>query len=66
METEEPVIGDYSDADEPRLPLLTAAEARDAVGYMRLLEALDLTPRGQAAGQLAANLARRLPTDGDV
>ncbi|MET9726185.1 hypothetical protein [Streptomyces zaomyceticus] len=63
METEEPVIGDYPDADEPRLPLLTAAGARDAVGYMRLLETLDLTPRGQAAGQLAANLARRLPAD---
>ncbi|MFE6788120.1 hypothetical protein ACFVFF_38350 [Streptomyces sp. NPDC057680] len=64
METEEPVLGDYPDADEPRLHLLTAAEARDAVEYMRLLETLDLTPRGQAAGQLAANLARRLPTDG--
>ncbi|MFE4305702.1 hypothetical protein [Streptomyces sp. NPDC056891] len=63
METDEPVLGDYPDADEPRLPLLTAAEARDAVGYMRLLETLDLSPRGQAAGQLAANLARRLPTD---
>ncbi|MCB8900859.1 MULTISPECIES: hypothetical protein [unclassified Streptomyces] len=59
METDEPVIGGYPKADEPRLPLLTAAEARDAVGYMRLLETLDLTPRGQAA----ANLARRLPTD---
>ncbi len=57
------MLGDYPDADEPRLPLPTAAEARDAVGYMRLLETLDLTPRGQAAGQLAANLARRLPTD---
>ncbi len=57
------MIGDYPDADEPRLPLLTAAEARDAVGHMRLLETLDLSPRGQAAGQLAANLARRFPTD---
>ncbi|MFE6072828.1 hypothetical protein [Streptomyces sp. NPDC056525] len=53
METDEPVIGDYPDADEPRLPLLTAAEAPDAIGYMRLLETLDLSPRGQAAGQLA-------------
>ncbi|MCB8900814.1 MULTISPECIES: hypothetical protein [unclassified Streptomyces] len=50
METDEPVIGDYPDADEPRLPLLTAAEAPDAIGYMRLLETLNLTPR-------------RLPTD---
>ncbi|MFD3998987.1 hypothetical protein [Streptomyces sp. NPDC058583] len=63
METDEPVLGGYPDADEPRLPLLTAAEARDAVGYMRLLETLDLSPRGQAAGQLATNLARRLPAD---
>ncbi|OKJ48626.1 hypothetical protein AMK27_38305 [Streptomyces sp. CB02009] len=60
METDEQAVtGDY--ADDARLPLLTAAEARDAVGYMRLLETLDLTPRGQAAGQLAADLARRLP-----
>ncbi|MFJ7990265.1 hypothetical protein [Streptomyces sp. NPDC096351] len=63
METDEPVTGAYPDEGEPRLPLLTAAEARDAVSYMRLLETLDLTPRGQAAGQLAADLARRLPTD---
>ncbi|MFI0990581.1 hypothetical protein [Streptomyces exfoliatus] len=61
METAEPVTGDYPTA--PRLPLITAAEARDAVGYLRLLETLDLTPRGQAAGQLAADLARRLPAE---
>lgn len=42
MDTDEPVTGAYPDVDEPRLPLLTAAEARDAVGYMRLLESLDL------------------------
>ncbi|MFC8016380.1 hypothetical protein [Streptomyces cinereoruber] len=59
METCEPVTGDYP--DEPRLPLLTAAEARETVGYMSLLETLDLTPRGAAAGQLAADLARRIP-----
>ncbi|MFF9070685.1 hypothetical protein ACF09E_35625 [Streptomyces sp. NPDC014891] len=64
MDTDEQAVtGDYPEAGEPRLPLLTAAEARDAVGYMRLLESLDLTPRGQAAGQLAADLARRLPAD---
>ncbi|MFF0277485.1 hypothetical protein [Streptomyces sp. NPDC004330] len=50
---------DYPPA--PRLPLLTAAEARDAVAFLRLLESLDLSPRGVAAGQLAADLARRLP-----
>jgi hypothetical protein len=57
----EPVTGDYP--DDPRLPLLTAAEAREAVGYLRLLESLDITPRGRAAGQLAADLAGRLPSD---
>ncbi|MFE1230291.1 hypothetical protein [Streptomyces sp. NPDC058745] len=61
METAEPVTGDYPNA--PRLPLLTAAEAREAVGYLSLLETLDLTPRGQAAGQLAADLASRLPSE---
>ncbi|MFB7234929.1 hypothetical protein ACFCXK_09150 [Streptomyces sp. NPDC056269] len=62
METDEQAVtGGYPAS--PRLPLLTAAEARDAVGYLLLLESLDLTPRGQAAGQLAADLARRLPAD---
>ncbi|GAA2803291.1 hypothetical protein GCM10019017_56200 [Streptomyces showdoensis] len=55
------MTGDYS--SDPRLPLLTAAEARDAVGYLLLLESLDVTPRGRAAGQLAADLAMRLPAD---
>ncbi|TXS21398.1 hypothetical protein EAO71_27240 [Streptomyces sp. ms191] len=58
MESELPTAG-YP--DDPRLPLLTAAEAREAVGYLLLLESLDLSPRGEAAGQLAADLARRLP-----
>jgi len=57
----DPVTGDYDAA--PRLPLLTAAEARDAVGFLLLLEQLDVTPRGAAAGQLAADLAMRLPAD---
>ncbi|MFI8962085.1 hypothetical protein ACIGO8_08210 [Streptomyces sp. NPDC053493] len=60
MDAAEPVSGDYT--DDPRLPLLTAAEARRAVGFLQLLEQLDVTPRGEAAGQLAADLARRLPT----
>lgn len=55
------MIGDYPSA--PRLPLLTAAEAREAVGFLQLLEQLDLTPRGEAAGQLAADLAKRLSAD---
>lgn len=55
----EPITGDYP--DDPRLPLLTVAEARDAVGYLLLLESLDVTPRGQAAGEMARSLAGRLP-----
>ncbi|MFE7580757.1 hypothetical protein ACFU5Y_04215 [Streptomyces gardneri] len=61
MKSFEPVTAGYPSA--PRLPLLTAAEARDTVGYLLLLESLDLTPRGAAAGQLAADLARRLPSE---
>lgn len=58
MESFEPVTADYPPA--PRLPLLTAAEAREAVRHLFLLEQLDLSPRGAAAGQLASELARRL------
>lgn len=54
-----PVTGDYP--SDPRLPLVTAAEAREAVGYLLLLESLDITPRGRAAGELARSLAARLP-----
>ncbi|MFF9853442.1 hypothetical protein [Streptomyces litmocidini] len=56
----EPVTGPYS--DEPRLALLTHAEARETIAYLQLLEQLDPGGRGPAAGQLAADLARRLPT----
>ncbi|WP_185893263.1 hypothetical protein [Streptomyces sp. WAC08241] len=55
------MTGDYRNA--PRLPLLTAEEARQAVRHPFLLEQLDLSPRGAAAGQLASELARRLPAD---
>ncbi|MFI0990502.1 hypothetical protein [Streptomyces exfoliatus] len=55
------MTGDYPTA--LRLPLITTAETRDAVGYLRLPATLDLTPRGQAAGQLAADLARRIPAE---
>ncbi|MFC7979793.1 hypothetical protein ACFUT3_31730 [Streptomyces cinereoruber] len=58
-DTASPVTGIYP--DEPRLALLTAAEAREAVELLQLLEQLDLVGRGPAAGQLAADLARRLP-----
>ncbi|MFF7851899.1 hypothetical protein ACFZDF_30570 [Streptomyces sp. NPDC007910] len=59
METAAPVTGDYP--TEPRLPLLTAAEARELIGL--LLHFDDGTVRGRQAGQAAADLARRLPTE---
>lgn len=59
VEASEPVTGDYPDS--PRLPLVTASEAREAVGYLLLLESLDVTPQGRAAGELARALASRLP-----
>ncbi|MGW9453340.1 hypothetical protein [Streptomyces sp. NPDC055632] len=59
-DTAEPVTGTYP--DEPRLALLTTAEAREAIELLQLLEQLDPGGRGPAAGQLAADLARRLPT----
>ncbi|MFC7924746.1 hypothetical protein [Streptomyces cinereoruber] len=58
-DTTEPVTGTYS--DELRLALLTTAEAREAIELLQLLERLDSGGRGRAAGQLAADLARRLP-----
>lgn len=61
MDTFEPVTADYPPTH--RLPLLTAAEARDAVRHLFLLEQLDLSPRGAAAGRLASELARRLPAE---
>ncbi|MFJ4868623.1 hypothetical protein [Streptomyces sp. NPDC088757] len=59
-DTTEPVVGTYP--DEPRLALLTDTEAREAIEYLQILEQLDPDGRGPAAGQLAADLARRLPT----
>lgn len=56
----EPVTGTYP--DEPRLALLTHAEAREAIELFQLLEQLAPGGRGPAAGQLAADLARCLPT----
>ncbi|MFF3606876.1 hypothetical protein [Streptomyces sp. NPDC002463] len=60
-----PVTGTYP--DEPRLALLTAAEARETIGHLTLLERLDPGGRGQAAGQLAAEVAQSLrsPFAGD-
>ncbi|MFB7429660.1 hypothetical protein ACFC0K_41070 [Streptomyces hydrogenans] len=53
------MTGTYS--DEPRLVLLTHAEARETVELLQDLEQLDPDGRGRTAGQLAADLARRLP-----
>ncbi|MFF9914845.1 hypothetical protein [Streptomyces sp. NPDC013457] len=61
MEPAEPLYGEYP--NHPRLPLLTAAEARDAVGYLMKLEQLDLTPHGRAAGDLARDQALRTPSE---
>ncbi|MFB6626297.1 hypothetical protein ACFCWD_18865 [Streptomyces sp. NPDC056374] len=60
METAEPVTGDYTDTEDPRLPLLTAAEVLRTVGYLKRLETLDTTHHGYEAGQLAADLALRV------
>ncbi|MFE7514136.1 hypothetical protein ACFU8I_23350 [Streptomyces sp. NPDC057540] len=54
------VTGTYS--DKPRLALLTVTEARETVELLQVLERLDPDEHGQAAGQLAADLARRLPS----
>ncbi|MFC9734337.1 hypothetical protein ACFWGM_38365 [Streptomyces roseolus] len=48
-------------SDEPRLDLLTHTEARETVELLQVLEQLAPDGHGQAAGQLAADLARRLP-----
>ncbi|ROQ23591.1 hypothetical protein EDD98_7538 [Streptomyces sp. PanSC19] len=58
--TAEPVAGTYP--DDPRRALLTATEARETIGHLTLLERLDPGRRGPAARQLAADLARRLPS----
>ncbi|MER8233239.1 hypothetical protein [Streptomyces sp. NPDC094049] len=59
-DTAAPVTGTYP--NEPRLALLTHTEARETVELLQLLEQLDPGGRGPAAGQLAADLARRMPT----
>ncbi|MFF9851761.1 hypothetical protein [Streptomyces litmocidini] len=58
-DTTRPVTG--TDPDEPRLAVRTAAEAYETVELLQLLEQLDPGGRGPAAGQRAADLARRLP-----
>ncbi|MFC9734343.1 hypothetical protein ACFWGM_32830 [Streptomyces roseolus] len=55
----EPVTGSYPAG--PRLAVLTDAEARETIEHLQLLERLDPAGSGPAAGQLAADLARRLP-----
>lgn len=59
MDVFEPVTGDYP--NEPREPLLTFTEAREAVRLLQLLA--DDEEEGQAARQLLGDLAARLPAD---
>lgn len=57
MDSYPPVTGTYP--SDPRLPLLTADEAREAVRLLRHFA--DDSAEGKAAGDLAADLGRRLP-----
>ncbi|MCX5433995.1 hypothetical protein OHU11_40625 (plasmid) [Streptomyces sp. NBC_00257] len=59
MDSYPPVTVTYPST--PRLPLLTADEAREAVRLLRHFA--DNSAEGQAAGDLAADLARRLPAE---
>ncbi|MFF1650168.1 hypothetical protein [Streptomyces sp. NPDC058240] len=59
MDSYPPVTGSYPSA--PRLPLLTADEAREAVRLLRHFA--DDSAEGRAGGDLAADLARRLPAE---
>ncbi|MFC8895773.1 hypothetical protein [Streptomyces cinereoruber] len=51
---------DTSYADDPRVPLITFTETREAIALLRHLSEQD-TEEGHRAGQLASDLARRLP-----
>ncbi|MFJ2587104.1 hypothetical protein [Streptomyces sp. NPDC087538] len=59
MDSYPPVTGTYP--SDPRLPLLTADEAREVVSLLRHFA--DDSAEGQAAGDLTADLARGLPTE---
>lgn len=59
MDSNPPVTGTYP--ADPRLPLLTTDEAREAVSLLRHFA--DDSAEGQAAGDLATDLARRLPAE---
>ncbi|MFE6225457.1 hypothetical protein [Streptomyces sp. NPDC057854] len=56
VDTDEPITGTFSSAD--RVPLLTLDEARQLVDLLLHFE--DDSEEGRAAGQLAADLARRV------
>ncbi|MFE7395696.1 hypothetical protein [Streptomyces sp. NPDC057557] len=59
MDSFSPLIGTYP--TDPRLPLLTLAEAQEAVRLLRHFA--DDSLEGGAAGDLATDLARRLPAE---
>lgn len=61
MDPYPPVTGSYP--TDPRLPLLTLDEAREAVRLLRHFA--DDSAEGQVAGDLAADLGRRLPAEED-
>lgn len=54
-----PPTGTYP--TDPRLPLLTLTEARDAVRL--LMHLADDSPAGREARELALNLGSRLPSE---
>ncbi|MFD7861839.1 hypothetical protein [Streptomyces sp. NPDC059783] len=58
MDSFPPVTGDYP--TDPRVPLLTLAEAQDAVRL--LLHLADDSVEGQEARDLAADIGARLPS----
>ncbi|MET7759151.1 hypothetical protein ABZT27_31260 [Streptomyces sp. NPDC005389] len=60
MKTAEPMTGDPTETEDPRLPLLTTAEVLQTIGYLQRLVSLDTTHHGYAASRLAADLAKRV------
>ncbi|MFB8407012.1 hypothetical protein [Streptomyces sp. NPDC055912] len=60
MKIAEPMTGDHTETEDPRLPLLTTSEVLQTIGYLQRLVSLDTTHHGYAASRLAADLAKRV------
>ncbi|MFE1903835.1 hypothetical protein ACFW96_09205 [Streptomyces gardneri] len=60
MDTFPPVTGIYPE-NEPRLPLLTASEGREAIAL--LMQLSDSSPEGMVADHLAHMIAMRMPVE---